>query len=169
MKSTLNSFPWSNSPKTFSENSIKQIKGAPVVAQWLMNPTRNHEVAVWSLALLSGWRIQRCRELWCGSQTRLGSRVVWLWRRPVATAPIRPLAWAWASGYSPDPPPSRETSICRGRTQKKKKKNKKKKKKKKKLTIKEENTLNQAAQEDRIGRRGWLERKSPEKDERSAL
>ena len=31
-----------------------------------------------SLALLSGLRIQCCRELWC---------------RPAATAPIRPLAW----------------------------------------------------------------------------
>ena len=33
---------------------------------------------VQSLALLSGLRIQRCHELWC---------------RPVATAPVRPLAW----------------------------------------------------------------------------
>ena len=45
------------------------------MAQWLMNPTRNHEVAVQSLPLLSGLRIQCCRELWCMSQTRLGSRV----------------------------------------------------------------------------------------------
>ena len=35
----------------------------PIVAQWLMNLTRNHEVAVRSLALLSGLRIRRC----CGS------------------------------------------------------------------------------------------------------
>ena len=46
--------------------------GVPVVAQWLMNLTRNH---VRSLALLSGLRIRRCHELWCGSQTRLGSRI----------------------------------------------------------------------------------------------
>ena len=46
-----------------------------------------------SLALLSELRIWRCRELWCGLQTRLGSCVVWLWRRPVAAAPIGPLAW----------------------------------------------------------------------------
>ena len=39
-----------------------------------------------SLALLSGIRIQRCRELWHRLQTRLGSRVA------VALA-IRPLAW----------------------------------------------------------------------------
>ena len=31
-----------------------------------------------SLALLSGLRMRRCRELWC---------------RPAATAPIQPLAW----------------------------------------------------------------------------
>ena len=46
-----------------------------------------------SLALLSGLRIWHCRELWCGSQTRLRSPLLWLWRRPAATAPIRPLAW----------------------------------------------------------------------------
>ena len=50
-----------------------------------------------SLPLLSGLRIRRCRELWCRLQTRLGSSVamalLWLWRRPVATAPIQPLAW----------------------------------------------------------------------------
>ena len=46
-----------------------------------------------SLALLSGLGIQRCRDLWCRSQKQLGSRVGGLWRRPVATAPIGPLAW----------------------------------------------------------------------------
>ena len=39
--------------------------GVPVVAQWLTNPTRNREDAV----------------------------LLWLWRRPAAIAPIRPLAW----------------------------------------------------------------------------
>ena len=33
--------------------NLMQI-GVPIVAQWLTNPTRNHEVAVRSLALLSG-------------------------------------------------------------------------------------------------------------------
>jgi len=50
-------------------------RGVPVVAQWLENPTRNHEVAVQSLPLLSGLTIWRCRELWCRLQTRLRSRV----------------------------------------------------------------------------------------------
>ena len=69
------------------------------MAQWLTNPTRNHEVQVQSLPLLSGLTIRRCRELWCRLQMRLGSRVavalalLWLWPRPETTAPIRPLAW----------------------------------------------------------------------------
>ena len=50
-------------------------QGVPVMAQWLMNPPSIHEDAVHSLALLSGLRIWRCCELWCRSQTRLGSRV----------------------------------------------------------------------------------------------
>ena len=52
--------------------------GVPVVAQWLTDPTRTHEVSG-SISDLAQWvRIRRCRELWC---------------RPVATAPIGPLAW----------------------------------------------------------------------------
>ena len=53
---------------------IKRL-GVPVLAQWLMNLTRNHEIAVPSLALLSGLRIQRCCELWFRLQMQLGSRV----------------------------------------------------------------------------------------------
>ena len=49
--------------------------GVPVMAQWLTNPTRNHEVAGLILALLSGLRIWHCRELWCRLQMWLGSRV----------------------------------------------------------------------------------------------
>jgi len=43
-----------------------------------------------SLPLLSALMIQRCRELWC---MHLDPALLWLWCRPVATAPIRPLAW----------------------------------------------------------------------------
>ena len=45
------------------------------MAHWLTSPTRNHEVAGSSLALLSGLRIQRCCELWCRLQMRLRSGV----------------------------------------------------------------------------------------------
>ena len=56
---------------------IKNI-GVPVVARWLMNPTRNHEVAS-LIPRLAQW----VRD----------PALLWLWRRLVATPPIRPLAW----------------------------------------------------------------------------
>ena len=49
-----------------------------------------------SLTLLSGLRIQRCYELWCKSQTWLGSSVA--------------VAVEWAGGYSSDFTPSLGTS-----------------------------------------------------------
>ena len=52
-----------------------------------------------SLALLSGLRIRRCHDLW---------------RRPAATAPIRPLAWE---------PPYAVGTALKGQKDKKKKKN----------------------------------------------
>ena len=51
------------------------------MAQWLMNPTRNHKVA----GPFPG--LTQC-ELWCRSQTKLGSDVA----VTVATVLIRPLA-----------------------------------------------------------------------------
>ena len=59
--------------------------GVPVVAQWLTNPTKNHEVSG-SIP---------------GLAQQIGDLVLlWLWCRPVATARIRPLAWEppYASG-----------------------------------------------------------------------
>ena len=49
--------------------------GVPVVAQWLANPTRNHEVAG-SVPALAQWvKIRHCRELWCRWQRQLGSDI----------------------------------------------------------------------------------------------
>ena len=44
---------------------------------------------VQSLALLSGLRIQRCCELWCGSNLVL----LWLWCRLAVTVLLGPLTW----------------------------------------------------------------------------
>jgi len=75
------SFFWSNqsAKKSIVKNKItlelKQHPGVPVVAQWLTNPTRNHEVVGSIPDLLSGLRIQHCRELWSRLQMWLGSCV----------------------------------------------------------------------------------------------
>ena len=63
------------------------------MARQLMNLTSVHEDVGSALALFSGLRIWRCRELWCRSQTRLGPALLWLWCRPAATALIGSLAW----------------------------------------------------------------------------
>ena len=55
--------------------------------------TRKHEVAGSIPGLLSGLRIRVAVSRGVGC--RLGSdlALLWLWRRPVATAPVGPLAW----------------------------------------------------------------------------
>ena len=57
----------------------------------------------------------------CGVCRRRGLdlALLWLWRRPAATAPIRPLAWE---------PPYATGAVLKGQKTKKKKKKKKKKK-----------------------------------------
>ena len=59
-------------------NSNSMLLGAPVMAQWLTNLTRNHEV-VGSIPGLDQWVKDPL--------------LPWLWLRPAGTTPIRPLAW----------------------------------------------------------------------------
>ena len=86
------------------------------MAQSLM---RNHEVSGLIPGLARGLKIRHCPDLWCRSQTRLGSLVALLWRRPAAAAPIILLAW--------EPPYSMGAALEKAKKQKKKNKNKKKK------------------------------------------
>ena len=70
------------------------LEGVPIMAQWLMNPTKNHEL-VDSIPGLAQWVKGSGIALSCGVGCRCGSDHVFLWLclRPEATAVIRPLAW----------------------------------------------------------------------------
>jgi len=103
------------SKRHVAEKKKKKKKGigVPVMAQWLTN-LRTMRLQVRSLALLSGLRIQRCGELWCRSQTWLGSCIA--------------VALTQASGYRSNWTPGLGTSIYHGSGPRKGKKKKKKKK-----------------------------------------
>ena len=57
------------------------------------HPTRNHEVAGSTLALLSGLGSGVAVSCGVGRRRGLDPTLLWLWCRPAATALSRPLAW----------------------------------------------------------------------------
>ena len=68
------------------------------MAQWLTNPTRSHEV-VGLIPALAQWVNDPA--------------LLWLWHRPEATGPIRPLAW--------EPPYAAGAGLEKAKREKKKK------------------------------------------------
>ena len=64
------------------------------MAQWLTNPTKNHEVKG-SIPALAQWVKDLALAVSCGVGCRRGSdpTLLRLWCRLATTAPIRPLAW----------------------------------------------------------------------------
>ena len=63
-------------PDIYRQSLTKEARtGVPLVVQQKWIPLGTMRSRVWSLALLSGLRIQSCHELWCRLQTQLGSGV----------------------------------------------------------------------------------------------
>ena len=70
---------------------LNQLKGSFCFAQQVMISI--HDGVGSLLASLSGLRIQRCCELWCRSETRLGSYFAVAVAKLAAVALIQPPAW----------------------------------------------------------------------------
>jgi len=72
--------------KREKRKEIKSTPGVPVLAQWLANLTRNHEVAG-LVPALAQW-VNVAVSCGVGCRLSLDPALLWLWRRPGATAPI---------------------------------------------------------------------------------
>ena len=78
------------------EEELSEIsfQGVSVVAQWLKNLTRNHEVVgsiPWPCSV--GWGSGVAMSCGVGCRYSSDPELLWLWCRQAATALIRPLAW----------------------------------------------------------------------------
>ena len=89
------------------------------MAQWLMNPTTNHEVAD-LIPGLTQWVKDSALPLSCGAGCRCSSdpALLWLWHRPAATALIQPLFWE--SPYATGVALKRQKTKTKTKTKKKK-------------------------------------------------
>ena len=84
-----------------------------LLPSWPSNNEPEVSTRTWvqSLTTLGMLKLQHRRELWCRSQTWLGSSIAVLWCRLAAAAPIPPLAW--------DPPCAVGTALKRKKKKKK--------------------------------------------------
>ena len=91
--------------------STENIFGVPAMAQQKQIRLGTMRLQVQSLALLSELRIWHYHEYGVGRRCGLDPALLWLWCRPVATTPIRPIAW--------EPPYAVGVAVKRQKTKKK--------------------------------------------------